>query len=226
MNKMMDVLRENARVIQIVNQQISLITKSMNKSIVFILTNINGVVLAVHGREEMINKLDIEQNLGIGTSFIMEHAGVNAISVAKELKEDVFVRGSEHNLKMFSEWSCFCGPIRSEEGIIAYLDMSFAKHEDHFLAGLVFDLVMRNIHYTIQSTSPVLQKEKIYDNFNNFKLSPREKEIGYGWLMNHSALRMAKELGIVEGTVRNVLKNVYRKTGVCDKGQFIRRFMP
>ncbi len=46
----------------------------------------------------------------------------------------------------------------------------------------------------------------------------------YGWLMNYSVLRIASEMGIAEGTVRSLIKKVYAKTKISNKGQFMRVF--
>ncbi|RAP74550.1 hypothetical protein DL346_21035 [Paenibacillus montanisoli] len=43
--------------------------------------------------------------------------------------------------------------------------------------------------------------------------------------MNYSALRIANEMGITEGTVRNLIKRIYAKTKISDKGQFITTFV-
>ncbi|WP_420849594.1 helix-turn-helix transcriptional regulator [Paenibacillus montanisoli] len=61
--------------------------------------------------------------------------------------------------------------------------------------------------------------------FDKYGLSNREKQAAYGWLMNYSALRIANEMGITEGTVRNLIKRIYAKTKISDKGQFITTFV-
>jgi DNA-binding CsgD family transcriptional regulator len=61
--------------------------------------------------------------------------------------------------------------------------------------------------------------------FGEYGLSPREREIAYFWALNMGGLQIAARLGIAESTVRSVIKNIYRKTGVSDKGQFMRKFL-
>jgi transcriptional regulator of acetoin/glycerol metabolism/DNA-binding CsgD family transcriptional regulator len=225
LDKMVEVLKEHINMMDIVQMKIEKLLECMIKPYIFILTDIDGVVLSVHAKDELADILNRKQNIGVGTSFAMEYAGVNAISTAMERKESVFVLGSEHDLKMFSEWSCLCSPIRVGKEIIGYLDMSFATNEDAILAGSMFEHLLRGICGNLEELCPAVRREQIYNTFDDFKLSPREKEIGYCWLMNHSTLRISEELGIAEGTVRNVLKKVYSKTGVNDKGQFFRRFL-
>ncbi|MNY72210.1 Bacterial regulatory protein, luxR family [compost metagenome] len=61
--------------------------------------------------------------------------------------------------------------------------------------------------------------------FQMYNLTPREREVAYAWLNNQSVLKIANKMGITEGTVRNMLKKVYAKTKVGDKGQYFRKFM-
>jgi transcriptional regulator of acetoin/glycerol metabolism len=225
MDMMEKVLQEHQKTIDIVEFELSRLIECMIKPYIFILTNPKGVVLSVHAWEQLVEDLDRDNNLGVGTSFAMEHAGVNAISLSMEAMESVYIRGSEHDLEIFSNWNCLCGPIRIGEEIIGYLDMSFAESEDLILAGSMFEHILRNICVDLENLCLKVKKDQIYDKFDTYKLTPREKEVGYSWLMNHSTLRMAEELGIAEGTVRNMLKKVYLKTGVNDKGQFFRRFL-
>lgn len=69
------------------------------------------------------------------------------------------------------------------------------------------------------------QKEQLEGNLNGFKLAPREKEVARLWLENRSVLYIASKYNITEGTVRNVIKKVYRKVGVQDKGDFYKKLL-
>jgi len=224
-NKIEEALQKHIKMIENVQSEVSKLLECMLKPYVFVLTDLQGIVLSVYAWGQLADMLDSDKNFGMGTSFAMEHAGVNAISMAIELEECVYIRGSEHDLELFSTWNCLCGPLRIGEKIIGYLDMSFADSEDLILAGTMFEHLLRRISENLVNLCPVVKREYIYNEFNSFKLSPREKEVGYSWLMNHSTLQMAKEMDIAEGTVRNMLKKVYIKTGVHDKGQFFRRFL-
>lgn len=194
---------------------------SMLKSVVFIYTTVEGIVLSVTGPKELVTPLNQQYNLGAGSLFTIENAGLNAISISIELKDWVFLSGTEHDFKLFKAWNCFCSPVRQHGEIIGYLDMSFAVKDDHLLMAGLFASTLKSIEERLGKCD---QKTLAYGQFQNYRLSPREKEIAYMWLNNCSALRIASELGITEGTVRNVIKKIYRKTEVYDKGQFIRKF--
>lgn len=195
---------------------------SMLKSVVFIYTTVEGIVLLITGPKELVTPLDQQYNLGAGSLFTIENTGLNAITLSIELKDWVYLSGAEHDFQLFKKWNCFCSPIRQNGEIVGYLDMSFAVEDDHLLMAALFTSTLKSIESVLDKPD---QQQLIYDQFQAYRLSPREKEIAYMWLNNCSALRIASELGITEGTVRNVIKKVYRKTEVCDKGQFIRKFI-
>jgi DNA-binding CsgD family transcriptional regulator len=176
----------------------------------------------MNGPQELVEPLDQKYNVGAGSLFTIGNAGMNAISVAIELKDWVFLSGAEHDLQLFKQWNCFCSPVRQHGEIIGYIDMSFSVRDDHFLMASLFTNTLQGMEAELETSD---QRALVCERFQIYRLSPREKEVGYMWLNNYSALRIASELGITEGTVRNVIKKIYRKTEVCDKGQFMRKFI-
>ena len=64
----------------------------------------------------------------------------------------------------------------------------------------------------INISNPILKLEIVDKQFQMYKLTPREREVAYAWLSNQSALQISNNMGISEGTVRNMLKKVYAKT--------------
>ena len=198
---------------------------SMIKSILFVFTTPDGVVLSLTGPQELIRSLDQQHNLGEGSVFTVQHAGLNAISFSMQMKDWVYVSGAEHDFNVVKDCDCFCSPVRENGEVIGYLGMSFSMEEDHLLMAALFSMTLKYIEEELEKQSSSSSKAVVYDRFQQYRLSPREKEIGYLWMNNYSALRIASELGLTEGTVRNVIKNVYRKAEVSDKGQFIRKFL-
>ncbi|GIP18663.1 hypothetical protein J40TS1_43050 [Paenibacillus montaniterrae] len=192
------------------------------KSILFILTTTEGIALSVFGSQKLVQTLNRATNLGEGSIFTIQNAGVNAINISIALKGWVFLSGAEHDLSVFKQWNCFCAPVRQNGEIIGYLDMSCSVKDDHLLMASLFALTHKRIEEELNTYD---QRQMIYEQFESYRLSPREKEVGYMWLNNYSALRIASELGIAEGTVRTMIKRIYRKTRVSDKGQFIRKFI-
>ncbi|RJE88773.1 hypothetical protein D3P07_12405 [Paenibacillus sp. 1011MAR3C5] len=221
-----DVLKQYVKsseiLISVANRHCESTVSGMFKSVLFILTSAEGIVLSVSGPQELVNTLNRNHNLGPGSVFTIQNAGLNAISISIELMDWVYLTGAEHDFKLFKEWDCFCSPVRQNGEIIGYLDMSFSVQEDHLLLAGLFAFTLKSIEEELGKQD---QQKSIYEHFQTYRLSPREKEIGYFWLKNYGALRIASELGLTEGTVRNVVKKIYRKTEVSDKGQFIRKFL-
>lgn len=214
--------QQNEKTINTMIKHCEKTASSIFKSVLFIFTTLEGIVLSILGPEELVQPLDETHNLGKGSIFTVQNAGLNAISLSIEMQEWVYLSGAEHDFKLFKDWNCFCSPVRQRGEIIGYLDMSFSLNDDHLLMAALFASTLKSIEEELGKYD---QQELICERFHNHRLSPREKEIGYMWLNNYSALRIASELGITEGTVRNVIKKIYRKTEVCDKGQFLRKFL-
>lgn len=220
--QLLNHIKNNHSLIAAATKHCEIAMSSMYKSVIFIITSVSGVVLAIAGPQEITESLNQQYNVGKGSLFSIKNAGLNAISIAIELENWVFLSGAEHDFQLFKEWNCFCSPIRQNGNTMGYLDMSFSVRDDHLLMASLFTTTLRGIEAELGACD---QRNSICERFQSYQLSPRETEIGYMWLNNYSALRIASELGIAEGTVRNVIKKVYRKTEVCDKGQFMRKFL-
>lgn len=208
--------------LSIVSRKLHSLTECMFTPFVFIITDLNGTILDIHAQTDIIQELDLKYNLGTGTSLAWEHAGVNAISLSKKTGKCTFMYGEEHDMRIFHQWSCICSPLKFDNQIVGYLDMSFSTTEDELLAGSIFQMVYSLLaaELNINLSIPL-----VHASLDTFPLSPREREVADRWLMNHSVLRISSELDIKEGTVRNMLKQIYRKTKSGDKGQFIRKFL-
>jgi transcriptional regulator of acetoin/glycerol metabolism len=200
------------------------LTKQFVKPHLFIFTDTSGIVLEMKGTEQVMMRLQ-DCNIGKGTSFAMEHAGVNGISLAMEMQKPAIVKGQEHYLELFSQWSCVCQPVIIDGEIKGYLDLSTHSEEDFTWAFVLLGKLVMDIEQQVVSTDPLSKQTAILQSFGQYGLSSREKEIAWRWLNNQSTLRIAEELYIAEGTVRNHIKKVYAKTGVREKGKFMRKFV-
>lgn len=201
------------------------ILQRTSKSAVFMITAVDGTVITTCGQSDLLRQMEVEHNIGPGTVFELQRTGMNAITVARELHQWVFLNGAEHELSMFKRWSCFCSPIRQDGRIVGYLDLSFADGEDHVLFATIFDFALRGIEEGLRNQCPDVRKEKVMERLRAYHLTPRELEIGYLWLMNNSVRSIAEELVLAEGTVRLVTKKIYKKTEVSDKGGFLSKFL-
>lgn len=208
----------------IVREEITQISKVIPVTHCFILTDRNGIVIQLEGTDGIQAALE-KHNVSFGSSFILERAGINGISLSMQLGTAVMVEGAEHSLRMFADWTCLCYPIQIGDEIIGYLDLSVNKGMDIRFAAVLMERISDSIISRLKKMNPESKRSDMLSLFEQYQLTNRETEVGYAWLQNQSALQIATSLGITEGTVRNMLKKVYAKTKVGDKGQFFRKFM-
>ncbi|GAA0137427.1 hypothetical protein YSY43_42680 [Paenibacillus sp. YSY-4.3] len=216
-------LDAHKELISVVEEELKALHRFLIRPFIFILTDTEGVTLSLSGPEHVIASLK-EHNVRVGSLFDIKHAGINALSVTMETSRIAVIRGEEHHLKLFAGWSCICAPIHINGEIKGYLDMSLSVNEDiTYVIPLLQQLIDR---VKGRWPDPELRKQAIYHAFDQCGLTKREKEIGYLWMHNHSVGQIAKMLYIAPGTVKNTLKNVYKKANVRDKGEFIIKFYP
>jgi transcriptional regulator of acetoin/glycerol metabolism len=218
------ILMGNRILIDLVESELDQIKACTWLSTLFVLTDAQGSSLSFYCADNLMDRLE-EVNVGPGTSFAMQHAGINAISLAMELKKTAVLKGKEHTLELFSEWNCICQPIICGGEIVGFLDMSFSVEENYKLGIPLLKQIVSRIEEKYVELSPDMKQQVVYQRFDLYGLAAREKEVGYLWLQNKSVLCIAGCLGITEGTVRNVIKRIYKKTKVNDKGQYYRKFL-
>jgi DNA-binding CsgD family transcriptional regulator len=70
-----------------------------------------------------------------------------------------------------------------------------------------------------------LRKQDLEARFQEYRLTAREREreVAHLWLSEKGALHISGELGISEGTVRNIVKNIYTKLRVNERKQFVKK---
>lgn len=217
-------LDQNEQLIQIARHEIDRWKGLIPAAHLFLLADAEGVALYLHCPSKMDKPLR-EAGLQEGVHFSLDRLGINGISMAMERQTIVAVRGPEHDVEVLKDMNCICIPIRSKDGIAGYLDLSFSRQHDIEFAIPILLRIVARIETRLNNEVTDRSRERLYEAFDRFGLSPREKEAAYGWLRNYSALRIADEMGISEGTVRNLIKKVYAKTKQNDRGQFIQTFM-
>ncbi|MFD3261652.1 LuxR C-terminal-related transcriptional regulator [Paenibacillus lentus] len=220
LNQRLEIHKE---MMSVVEEEFEALSRFLIRPFIFLLTDAEGVTLSLNGPENVIAMLN-DQSVRAGSLFDMKHAGINAVSVAMETNSMAVIRGEEHHLKLFAGWSCICAPIHINGEIKGYLDMSLSINEDiTYIVPLLQQFIDR---VKGRWPDPELRRQAIYHAFDKCGLTKREKEIGYLWMHNHSVDKIAKMLYIAPGTVKNTLKNVYKKSNVSDKGEFIIKFHP
>lgn len=192
--------------------------------IIFVLTDQHGTIINVYGKNKMIERLR-KVNFQEGTSLALEDAGINGISVAMQMKKTVVVRGDEHDLNLLSHFTCICAPIKHENEIVAYLDLSLNTDTDVTFAVPILKQIVYKIEECLAKDIAEDKKSHLISIFTNYNLSPREKDVAILLLNNVSREHIAEHLFITVDTVHSHIRNVYNKTNATDKSEFIRRFL-
>lgn len=223
--KMRKIIEDNQVLIQTLEQAIYTEIPVSDWPHLFLVTDKQGVVLVMGGCTEVVEN---SRKIGIqaGTRFDMPNTGLNAITMSVKLQQPVFMRGNEHDLHLFKEWSSFCTPILTEGVALGYLNVSFPyKGSDPSMEIVLVELYLNVLKEGVFKKCPSRRRNALYEQFEAYGLTPREKQIAYYWALSRGGLQIAEMLGITESTVRSVLKIIYRKIGVSDKGQFMQLFL-
>ncbi|GAA0137283.1 hypothetical protein YSY43_41240 [Paenibacillus sp. YSY-4.3] len=188
-------------------------------SYLLLLTDPHGMVLYSSGTEEVIEKVR-EYELCTGTSFALEHAGLNAISASKELRRPVILKGEDHSLEILKGWSCCCVPILGEQGVIAgFLDISTDKAFNCELLIQLLEYISSLVEQDLRDMSDdELDVDKL---FEPFQLTAREKEVMRYWFLDYDYKQIGLLLKMSPGTVKVNVINVYNKMNVNSKASFI-----
>ncbi|WP_054942216.1 helix-turn-helix transcriptional regulator [Paenibacillus ihuae] len=190
------------------------------------LTDHTGEILDLHPSSPEIQAELAKAGLGVGTSFAKQELGLNAVSLAMEMNSIGVVKGMEHTNPIFFDWNCVCSPLYSEGVIQGYVDISFYRGQPIELAIPLMRQIADNVSGKWMRSNPELQLLKLEMIFDEYGLTGREKDVAQSWLAEKSALYISNELGISEGTVRNVIKSIYNKMNVSDRWQFIKKLSP
>ncbi|WP_239717087.1 LuxR C-terminal-related transcriptional regulator [Paenibacillus sp. 19GGS1-52] len=169
--------------------------------------------------QEDMNKVGLDT----GVCLSKQYSGLNAVSLAMEMDCIGVVRGEEHSDATFKDWNCVCAPLYLDGAVQGYVDISFNRGQQIEFAIPFVQQIAENIMEKWMNKNSDLQRYRLETSFNDYKLTAREKEVALLWLMEKSALHASTELGISEGTVRNMIKSIYAKLNVSDRWQFAKK---
>jgi DNA-binding CsgD family transcriptional regulator len=210
--------------IDVLHSELAKITEFLLFPFAFLLTDRAGNIIDIVSPFESIQeKLD---HFGIkgGTNLSKQFSGLNAVSLAMEVKSIAVVRGCEHNMSMFKEWNCVCAPIKVDGVICGFIDISFEAHRPIGFSILFIKQLSEKIVFKLKERSPKLMEYRFQEKCNLYGLSPREREVAYHWSLKKGALQISYDLNVKEGTVRNIVKNIYSKMNVSERGELIEIF--
>jgi transcriptional regulator of acetoin/glycerol metabolism len=119
---------------------VELIDKYCSEQYLFILTNSAGIVLSI--QDDGQSK---QRGIKEGDYLSEVSCGTNAISVAKEAKRRIYLEGEEHYCQILRKLGCIAEPIRINNQIIGYLDISITRGQIIKKQELLFDLLFNYV---------------------------------------------------------------------------------
>ncbi len=209
---------KNKGLITLVDEALSSIKPYINQSL-FILTDSSAIAIYISGNKSVIE----DKSLRIGSSFDINHAGINAISLAKQLNAFAYIKGKEHTLQCLTDWQCFCTPIQMGKRIMGYLNMSLNLQDRTELAAPLLLILQQNIQSRLLEQNPDTKKIKLNKLFDCYKLSNREKEVAFFWADHMTKQEIADRMFLSKETIRTHIKNIYGKMKVGEKKYFLEK---
>ncbi|MBY9077548.1 hypothetical protein KIH86_26885 [Paenibacillus sp. HN-1] len=213
------------RIIETLRDEIGRIASFIPIPFAAFLTDEHGFILDVisHSLPFRSSGLEVGSNLAKGS------CGLNAVSLSMEKNGIGVVRGDEHTLPIFRTWNCVSAPLEWNGDTRGYIDLSFESNCRVEFAIPFVKLLSLNAASRLMQEERILherRKEDLEPLFEAFRLSPGEREIAQAWMARKSAMYIAGELGIAEETVLNMVRSIYTKMNVGDRGQFMSKLAP
>ncbi|WP_410512561.1 LuxR C-terminal-related transcriptional regulator [Paenibacillus sp. BR2-3] len=181
--------------------------------------NILDLVCSSPDMQEDMNKAGLSH----GVCLSKLYSGLNAVSLAMEMNCIGVVRGEEHSDSVFKNWNCVCAPLHLDGAVRGYVDISFNRGQQIEFAIPFVQQLAENVTDKWMGRNSDLQQYRLEANLQHYKLTAREKEVACLWLLERSALYISNALGISEGTIRNMVRSIYSKMNVNDRGQFTKK---
>ncbi|WP_151733808.1 helix-turn-helix domain-containing protein [Paenibacillus tengchongensis] len=211
--------------IQLIRKEIAGIEQYISIPYAFFLTDCSGRLLEFSSSSADIRAEMEQMGFGIGKSLAKDTAGLNAVSLSMEMNRLAVVKGEEHSNPALQRWNCVCAPVQLDGSVRGYLDISFLQGQQIEFAIPFVRQIVSSIAGKWMSSTPDLQQYNQEIVFIQYRLTRRERDVAQLWSLEKSALYISNELGISEGTVRNMVKSIYLKMKVNDRSQFVKRLV-
>lgn len=209
--------------IQSIRAEMKKISEYIPIPYIVFLANAEGCVLDLICSSEKLESEMQQAGLCPGVNLGKSVSGLNAVSLSMEMNCMGIVRGEEHTDPAFENWNCVCAPLFVDGSIQGYVDISFGVEQQIEFAIPFVQQLAENVTDKWMNQNIDLQKYRLDMSFGEYKLTAREKDVASLWLSEKSALHISSELGISEGSVRNVVKSIYFKMNVNDRWQFTKK---
>ncbi|WP_339318623.1 LuxR C-terminal-related transcriptional regulator [Paenibacillus sp. FSL R10-2734] len=211
----------NEILVEVLHSELAKITEFLSFPFVFFLTDRSGNIMDIVSPFEKVHEKLEHFGIKSGTNLSKQFSGLNAVSLAMEVKSIAVVRGYEHNMPMFKEWNCVCAPIKVNGLICGYINISFEAHRPIGFSILFIKQLSEKIVLRLKERSPGLIEYSFQEKCNSYHLSPRERDVAYHWSLRKGALQISNDLNVTEGTVRNIVKSIYSKMNISERWELI-----
>lgn len=201
----------NQLLISIFNTSIEQIKHSITGRYLFLLTDVQGVLLAI-GSSKQIEQQVKESGIKPGTSFAEESCGTNAISLAVELKKPVYIRPEQHYCQFLKKWYCYAIPLYIDKNIAGYLDISTIDQMMKKELTVITELLAYQIITEYEKI--VRNKTESVKNEIKSQLTEQQLEILKLLVKGYTEKAIASELHLGICTIKYHKSNIFKKLGV------------
>ncbi|AGB41870.1 transcriptional activator of acetoin/glycerol metabolism [Halobacteroides halobius DSM 5150] len=197
-------LNENKVLISIFKDNIKKIKNFINGEYLFLLVDSKGILLSEYTGKKG-QQLD-KSSIKMGVSFSEESSGTNAISVAMDSKEEVYLTPEQHYCDFLQQWYCFALPLYFNKEIIGYLDVSTIsfklKQELMGIALLLRDNIIKDLK---------VHKKLVSSQQKNFKRKVADKQIKIVKFLAQGLTEqeVAQELSCSKSTIKYHKKKLF-----------------
>ena len=188
----------------------------ITEDFLFLLTNSDAILLK--------KKSTLNNNISIkpGISFRVSSSGTNAISLAKRIKDKVFLTPEHHYCNFFRQWYCFTVPINYQGEIIGFLDVSSVKKElkDELkgITVLLKDRILKKLRKFKLRKESVELTVKQQEVLEHLSCGLTEKEIANKLHCSKNTIKYHKKILFKELNIDNTRKAIIKaiKLGIID----------
>lgn len=198
----------NHFLIQAFRRSISDIKDNLTGSYMFMLTDVNGVLMSMDYSLDLESKVK-ESPIRPGLIFTTQSCGINAISRTMEDNKPVFLLPEQHESPFFQSWHCYAVPLYMGSQHFGYLDVSTINADMQRELIAIAQLIPAYMQNSYQVQQAAKREEQPQIEFTNRQLTILEM-ISRGYTVKAIAL----QLKIKECTVNHHKKVIFNKLGV------------
>jgi len=197
-------LNKYNELIKVFRDCITSITNLITGDYFFLLTDKDLILLSIAGDNSLTKRL-VNNCIKPGISFQENICGINAICLASQLKQPVYLTPEQHFCEFFRKWYCAAVPLKIFNNTIGYLDVSTIacnmQKEQLAIVKLLSDKILNEMKFSQFSK---------YEN----KLSKQQKEILSLLATGKTEYEIANKLFCTKETIKYHKHQIFTKLDV------------